>query len=96
MATIQEIRRANLRALLDRSEWQQAPNAAPRLPCPSGPSFPAPVISQPLNRRMHSGGKVSGMGDDPARKLEAGMGKPQGWMDESHGESVVEHSGPAD
>lgn len=30
-----------------------------------------------------------GMGDQVARRLETGMGKPKGWMDARHGEAVI-------
>lgn len=96
MPTIQEIRRANLRALLEEFVAAAGTKRGAASALSKRTQVPAPFISQLLNRRVHSGSKDRGMGDDMARKLEAGVGKPQGWMDESHRDSVVERSKSGD
>jgi hypothetical protein len=81
MKSVQEIRLANLRLLLD--ECGSGRGAASKLAVLTG--VKAPYISQLRNIRDHSGGKRRTMGDDTARKLEVGMEKPYGWMDTDHG-----------
>lgn len=41
-------------------------------------------ISQIINRTVSRTGKPRGVGNDLARKLEAGCNKPHGWMDQEH------------
>jgi len=41
-------------------------------------------LSQVRNQMPTKKGTPRGVGDDLAEKLERGMGKPHGWMDESH------------
>lgn len=81
MATVQDIRRANLIRLLDECAQDIGTDrgAAAELARRSG--VPAPFISQFKNARHHQGGRARSLGDDSARKLERGMGKPVGWMD---------------
>jgi hypothetical protein len=44
---------------------------------------PAAYISQCKNRALTKTGQPRSVGDSVARKLEAGMQKAQGWMDQS-------------
>lgn len=79
--TNQDIRRANLRFLLEEvsSELGKEWGAASELSRRTGVSVP--FISQFLRHQVHQGGTERKMGDIQARKLERGMGKPEGWMD---------------
>ena len=81
VSTIQDIRRANLRFLLEEvaDDIGAQRGAAAELSRRAGIS--APFISQYLNYRTHSGGKERLMGDGQARQIEQGVGKPLGWMD---------------
>ena len=75
--TVDAIRRANLLLLID-----EAGNAA-RLAAITG--IPAPYISQVKRGVQHSTGTgPRTIGPDMARKFEAKMGKPRGWMDTDH------------
>jgi SOS-response transcriptional repressor LexA len=47
-------------------------------------------LSQVRNQMPTKKGTPRGVGDDLAEKLERGMGKPHGWMDESHESSKAE------
>lgn len=77
MRPVEEIRRENLITLI-----KEAGNAS-RLSDITG--VPAPYISQVSRGVTHSAGsKPRVMGADIARKLEAKMGKPLGWMDADH------------
>lgn len=75
METIADIRHRNLLALIE-----EAGNAA-RLAERTGVA--APYISQVKKRVTTPSGTPRGIGDDVARKLEAGMGKPTGWLDQA-------------
>jgi hypothetical protein len=44
-------------------------------------------LSQILNSVPLPSGKTRGVGDELARKLESGCGKPVGWMDQRHDET---------
>lgn len=81
VATIQDIRRANLSFLLQEveSELGRSYGAAAELSRRTG--IAQPFISQFLSRAKHQGGVERTMGDKQARKLERGMVKPPGWMD---------------
>lgn len=75
--TVEDIRRSNLLSLI-----QEAGSAA-KLATVSG--VPAPYISQVKRAVQHSNGNGARvMGHDIARRLEAHMGKPRGWMDTDH------------
>lgn len=77
MATSKEIRTENLRALV--KEFKTADAVAQR--ASTAPMY----LSQILNSAKSSTGTARGVGDKLARKLEAGCGKPEGWMDADHG-----------
>jgi len=47
-------------------------------------------LSQVRNQMPTRKGTPRGIGDDLAEKLERGMGKPRGWMDEAHASAVPE------
>ena len=49
-------------------------------------------LSQVRHRTVTPSGQPRGVGDRLASKLEAGMGKPAGWLDEPHGEAAPEQS----
>lgn len=76
MPTIKEIRRRNL-ALLEREagSWAALARAA-------GTS--ASYLSQICTERKTQKGTIRAVGDELAKKLERGMGKPRGWMDTNH------------
>lgn len=77
MKSVDEIRRANLLTLI-----QEAGNAS-RLALLT--DVPAPYISQVSRGVARSkGGATRTMGPDIARRMEAKMGKPRGWMDTDH------------
>lgn len=77
MKPVEDIRRANLLLLI-----QEAGNAA-RLAALT--DTPAPYISQVSRGVSNSKGKGPRvMGNDVARRMEAKMGKPRGWMDQDH------------
>lgn len=77
MKTIDEIRLENLLAAISRA------GTATALAEKSGLS--AAYISQIKNRQPDSKtGKPKNMGDEAARKVEAGIGEKRGWMDVDH------------
>lgn len=86
--TIEEIRLANLRTLVEECPEYTKGNvmgragslAALALFCDTSRSY----LSQILIRFERKNGKVRGVGVDLARKLEKGMKKPVGWMDVKH------------
>lgn len=47
-------------------------------------SSPAYISQLKTKRRTPKGTKIRGIGDDIARRLEKGFGKPEGWMDQIH------------
>ena len=47
-------------------------------------------LSQIRHRMPTQSGKPRRIGDDLAEKLERGMGKPEGWMDEPHGSAHLQ------
>ena len=77
---VQAIRHANLLLLLQELGLRRG--AAAALSRLSG--VPQPYISQLKLASAHSSGATRTMGDDTARALEVGMGKPNGWMDHDH------------
>lgn len=87
--TVEEIRLANLRLLIEECpEYRKGKKtaragslAAVALYCDTTASY----LSQILIRFKHNG-KTRQVGTDLARKLEKGAGKPEGWMDTSHEE----------
>jgi hypothetical protein len=72
MKTVQEIRLANFRLLLAEAKTQAELARAADLK--------QPYINQ-LARGALQNGKPRSIGDEAARKFEAGMNKPVGWMD---------------
>lgn len=80
MSTVAEIRRANLNLLL--KEVGEGRGDAAKLARLTG--VKAPTISQLRRVTYYPNGVERTMGDDIARKLEQGMGKPVGWMDHPH------------
>ncbi|MDR3381765.1 S24 family peptidase [Cupriavidus basilensis] len=82
MKTIDEIRRLNLLAAIARL------GTAAELAAKSGLS--AAYLSQIKNRSPESKtGKPKGLGDEAARKIEAALGEPLGWMDRDHTQGDV-------
>ena len=82
MKTIDEIRLDNLLLAIGRA------GTATALAEKSGLS--AAYISQIKNRQPDSKtGKPKNMGDDAARKIEAGIGEMRGWMDVDHSTSTM-------
>lgn len=73
METIADIRHRNLLALIE--EAGTAAILAERT------GVAAAYISQVRNRAKTPAGSPRGIGDDVARALELGMGKPPGWLD---------------
>ena len=73
MDSINETRHKNLLALLE-----EAGNTK-KLSDRTG--VPAAYISQLKNRSLTAAGKPRNIGDETARQLESGMGKPPGWLD---------------
>lgn len=84
MLTIQEIRRANLRSLLEEVEAELGAKRGAAAELSRRTGVVAPFISQFLSCSTYADGKERAMGDSQARKLEAGMRKPEGWMDADH------------
>jgi hypothetical protein len=80
MDVVAAIRRANLNLLLQ--EVGEGRGDAAKLSRFTKVS--APTISQLRRVTHYSNGVERTMGDDIARKLEKGMGKPVGWMDHPH------------
>lgn len=86
--TIEEIRLANLRSLVEECPEYRKGDVAARagslaalaLFCDTSRSY----LSQILIRFERKNGKIRGVGVDLARKLEKGMKKPVGWMDVKH------------
>jgi hypothetical protein len=80
MDVVAETRRANLNLLLQEVGAGRGDAAQlSRLT-----SVKAPTISQLRRPTFYKNGVERTMGDDIARKLEKGMGKPTGWMDHPH------------
>ena len=75
-ADIQQIRLDNLRALI--VEARSAAKLARA--CETSASY----LSQILNGTPGRGDTPRGVGNVLARKLEAGTGKPRGWLDQAH------------
>lgn len=73
MNRLSDIRHRNLLALIEEA------GSAAKLAERTGlaPAY----ISQMKNRTLTAAGSPRGIGHDAARKLEAGMGKPEGWLD---------------
>lgn len=74
--TIEEIRHQNLLALIAEA----GSSAALAERC----TISAVYVSQLKTGTKTKSGKVRGVGRSLARQLEAGMGKPSGWMDVAH------------
>ncbi len=83
MKTISEIRRNNLGLLT--AEFGTVDAIANR--CKTSPVYLSQVKMQALDLKT---GKPRQMGSVVARKLEAGLGKPLGWMDTEHGDDGLE------
>jgi len=86
MSTSKEIRLTNLKSLV--TEFKTIEAVAQRA------DSPAVYLSQILNGVKSSTGRVRGVGDALARKLEAGCGKPTGWMDKNHDVEINIDDGP--
>lgn len=80
LKTVHQIRLNNLHTLL--AECGGGRGAAQRLSERSGVA-PA-LLSQIINRVPLESGATREIGDQTARNLEAGMGRPVGWMDNEH------------
>jgi len=80
MDVVAATRRANLILLLQ--EVGEGRGDAAQLSRLTG--VKAPTISQLRRPTFYKNGVERTMGDDIARKLEKGMGKPLGWMDHPH------------
>lgn len=82
MKTNDEVRRQNLELAIKRA------GSAAKL-AEAAKTSPA-YLSQIKNRTPDSkSGTPKTMGDDMARRIEAAIGEPHGWMDTSHGEPVA-------
>ncbi len=83
---IKEIRKANLDDLLKQYKAAEIARKADTKPA---------YISQIVTGVKTTGGRVRGIGDDLARKIESGLGLPGGWMDQLHGvdSAVMEKRG---
>lgn len=81
--TIEEIRRINLRLLIQENNPATAKAIAKK--CHTSPSY----LSQILIRFKMASGKSREVGTELARKLEAGCKKPVGWMDVMHHENEI-------
>ena len=88
MTTAKELRLENLRALVE--EFKTADAVAQR--AATAPMY----LSQILNGAKSSTGKVRGIGDALARRLEQGCGKELGWMDKPHRKGPSTQTGPFD
>ena len=77
MKAVSEIRLENLEALVQ--EAVTAESLAERADL--SPVYLSQIRSRTVDRKT---GKARNLGDKAARKLEAGMGKPLGWMDAQH------------
>lgn len=75
METISDVRHRNLLALIAEA------GTAAKLARATG--VPAAYISQVKKRALTPSGKPRAIGDDVARQLEDGMGKPVGWLDQA-------------
>jgi hypothetical protein len=86
--TIDEIRLANLRLLIEECEavvigkktYRAGTATALARKCQTSESY----LSQILIHFPNTNGTVRTVGNSLARKLEQGMGKPVGWMDVKH------------
>ncbi len=78
--TINEIRKTNLLILIDEVGKK---SAIAKL-ADTDPAYISQVLSE---NPKHS----RNIGEDFARKLESGCGKPRGWMDQYHPRNVVGH-----
>lgn len=81
VATIQDIRRANLLFLMQELESELGAQRGVAAELSRRTQVAAPFISQFLRHEQHQGGLERAMGDRQARKFERGMLKPEGWMD---------------
>jgi len=88
MNTIQQIRLANLRLLIEESEAVVVGNktfgAGTATALAKKCNTSAGYLSQILTRLPNPSGKSREMGTSLARKLEKGANKPIGWMDIKH------------
>lgn len=75
MDRIAEIRHRNLLVLVEEA------GSAANLSRLTG--VPAAYLSQCINRALTKSGQPRNVGAEVARKLETGMGKPAGWMDQA-------------
>lgn len=85
MKTIDQIRHTNLVTLIEKHGSIAALNEAIGLPRTDA------TLSQIKNKNLTSRGNPKMMGDELARRVEAQLGLPTGWMDNDH--SVVRFDG---
>lgn len=81
--TIEEVRRINLRQLIEESEDGTALALAKK--CGTAASY----LSSILIRYKTESGNIREMGSRLARKLEEGCDKPKGWMDILHSDDAA-------
>lgn len=79
MSTVKENRYANLLLLIEEA------GSVPRLEEKTGVT--ANYLRQIKNKNAIQNGKPKGIGDKIAAKLEDGMNKPRGWLDQIHSQS---------
>lgn len=82
MKTISQIRRENLELLIEGTISKTARELSER--CEVSAAYLSQIKGEHKETKT---GKPKTMGDDIARRLEAGMGKPEGWMDQDRSES---------
>lgn len=82
---IKEIRRANLDYLLTQFKAADIARRAETKPA---------YLSQIVTGVKTRGGKPRGIGDDLARKIEAGLRLPRDWMDQAHPVDRLKESAP--
>ncbi len=83
MKTTEQIRLHNLLILLKECEADTGPRGAAAL-LSRKTTVPAALISQLRNSVTNKSGRTRTIGDETARKLEGGMRKRIGWMDQDH------------
>lgn len=81
MSTVKENRYANLLLLIEEA------GSVPRLEERTGVT--ANYLRQIKNKNAIQNGKPKGIGDKIAAKLEDGMNKPRGWLDQIHSNQSV-------
>lgn len=81
MKTMKEIRHDNLLRLIDEAEGTS--NLANKT------GIAVSYLLQIKNKNAIQNGKPKGIGDKIAAKLEDGMGKPRGWLDQDHSNQAL-------